>query len=337
MAIDVKRPTMRDIAQLAGVPVSAVALALADKPGVSPSRRAAILRSAADLGYDRVDAAETPIFGLVMEQTSPAALADGFGETLIQGVYSGAHELDAQVVLSLYRPGSDPIAELQSLASRPLSGLIVANGGDLTTDVIDRLASTSLPLVLIENRIGDGISSVSSDNVQAGLESTRHLIELGHRRIGLIEGSARYVSLRDRSRGHFLALHEAGLAIDPDLVRPEESHVSRKGYKQAMDLLGLADPPTAIYAVSDRSALGAIDAITDLGLTPGRDISVVGTDNLERAAPLLTTFDTMPRQLGPVAIRQLATLRQGFQTVTHTTVEGHLVIRESSRPAKDAQ
>lgn len=327
-----RRATMRDVAQAAGVPVSAVALALADKPGVSPARRAAVLQAAAVLGYDRASRSVKPIYGLVMEELSRVARADGFVDNVVQGVYSGARELDAQVVLSFYHPGSDPLAELSTLAARPLSGLIVANGGDMTIEVIDYLAQSELPLVLVENRVDRPISSVSSDNLQAGLEATRHLIQLGHRRIGLIQGSDRYISLEDRSRGHILALVEAGLAVDPELIAAEEPHVKRKGYAQAQRLLSLDDPPTAIYAVSDRSALGAIEAIDERGLKVGRDIAVVGTDNSAASIPLLTTFDTASRELGPVAVRQLAALTAGAEVVTHTVVEGHLISRESSCP-----
>jgi DNA-binding LacI/PurR family transcriptional regulator len=78
-----KRETMRDIADRAGVPVSAVALALADKPGVSAKRRAAVLRAADDLGYERTARSTRPIFGLVMEELSPAAMSDGFIDTLL--------------------------------------------------------------------------------------------------------------------------------------------------------------------------------------------------------------------------------------------------------------
>ena len=96
---------MRDIAQQAGVPLSAVALALSDKPGVSSDRRAAVLRAAEEMGYERVSRPSRPLFGLVMEELSPVARSDGFIDTLIQGVYAAARTMDVQVVLNLYRPG----------------------------------------------------------------------------------------------------------------------------------------------------------------------------------------------------------------------------------------
>lgn len=336
MAIS-KRVTMRDIAAAAGVPVSAVALALGDKPGVSSIRRAAVLRAADELGYERAARSGRPIFGLVMEELSPAARSDGFIDTLLQGVYAGARALGAQVVLGMYHPGTDPSAELAEIAGRRLDGIIVANGGDITVEVIDQIAANDLPCVLLENRVDRPISSVSSDNFSAGLESTRHLIGFGHERIGFIQGSERYASLHDRFRGYVVALSEAGIPLLPELVIPQEPHLPRKGYDQAQRLLQLPDPPTAVYAVSDKSAFGALAAIAENGLVAGRDISLVGTDNVEASAytsPSLTTFDTGSRDIGQVALRTLQAIVDGEHAVTHSVVQGSLVVRDSTEPLR---
>ncbi|MBD8103902.1 MULTISPECIES: LacI family DNA-binding transcriptional regulator [Plantibacter] len=326
---------MRDIASAAGVPVSAVALALADKPGVSAARRAAVFEAADALGYQRAIQPTRPTFGLVMEEPSPAARSEGFIDTLLQGVYTAARDMDIQVVLGMHQSQSDPIDELATLAGRQLSGLILANGGDLTPEVIGQILDSGLPSVLLENRLGNLIPSVSADNFTAGRESTKHLIDLGHRRIGLIQGSERYASLHDRYRGYVVALLEAGLAVDPSLIAPQPAQLALKGYDQALQLLDLPDAPTAIYAVSDRSAAGAAAAIAERGLRIGRDVSLVGTDNLDSSAysiPPLTTFDTSSRSLGTIALRSLLALVDGQTTVTHTVVSGSLVVRGSTAP-----
>jgi DNA-binding LacI/PurR family transcriptional regulator len=248
-------------------------------------------------------------------------------------VYAGARTTKAQIVLGMYHPETDPIAELVELAGRRLDGVIVANGGDITVEAIDRIAATGIPCVLIENRVDRPISSVSSDNFSAGREATQHLIDLGHTRIGLIKGSERYASLHDRYRGYVVALAEAGISVDTELIAPQGEHLARKGYDQARRLLELPEPPTAIYAISDKSAFGALAAVTDAGLEVGKDISVVGTDNVEASAysvPALTTFDTGSRELGTVALRTLTNLVAGDDSVTHTVVQGSLVVREST-------
>lgn len=325
---------MRDIAQQAGVPLSAVALALSDKPGVSSDRRAAVLRAAEEMGYERVSRPSRPLFGLVMEELSPVARSDGFIDTLIQGVYAAARTMDVQVVLNLYRPGIDPIAELRSLAGRNLDGVLIANGGDITVEVIDEIGAGNLPCVLMENRVDRTIASVSGDNFSAGLVSTNHLLDLGHRRIGMIRGSARYASLRDRYRGYLVALAEAGLPIEQALIHDSVPHAERKGYDEARALLSGPNPPSAIYAVSDKTAFGAAAAIKDLGLEVGRDVSLVGTDNVEAAAyqpTPLTTFDTRSSQLGGIALRALLGLTSRGEPTTHSVLGGgELIVRASS-------
>jgi LacI family transcriptional regulator len=292
-----------------------------------------VLQAAEDLGYDRNSRSKRLLYGLVMEEVSAEARAEGFVDSLIQGVFRGAREVGAQIALGLFHPGVDPLEELRDIASRPLSGLIVANGGDMTLEVIDRMAASRIPLVLVENRVDRPISSVSSDNITAGLTATRHLLDLGHRRIGVIKGSDRYISLTDRFRGYLLAMNEAGLSPEADLIVDQQPHSPHKGYEQAHRLLSLPEPPTAIYAVSDRSAMGALEAIAERGLRAGVDVSVVGTDNIDSSAihsPALTTFDTASGDLGPVAVQRLASLASESRIVSHTVVEGRLIVREST-------
>lgn len=328
-----KRVTMRDVAALAGVPVSAVALALQGKPGVSPSRRSAVLRAAEEVGYARATRTATPpLIGLVMEELSPVARADGFVDTLIQGVFSAARNQGAQVLLGMYRPGSDPVGELRSLAGRPLDGLLIANGGDVTTEVIDGLVESHLPTVLIENRIERPISSVSGDNFTAGMACTAHLLERGHRRIGMIRGSERYHSLESRFHGYLAALGKAGIAPDPSLIRAPAPHGTRKGYEETLSLLETDNPPTAIYAVSDKTAYGAAAALYERGLKVGEDIALIGTDNVYSSADqpvALSTYDTNSGMFGAVAMRRLLSTLAN-EPVTHTVLAGQLVVRESS-------
>ncbi len=324
---------MRDIAELAAVPVSAVALALNGKSGVSPERRSAVLRAAEELGYARsIRTSAPPLVGLIMEELSPVARADGFVDTLIQGVYAAARDQNAQVVLGMYRPGSDPVAELRNLAGRPLDGLLIANGGDITAEVIDGLVETRIPTVLIENRIDRPLSSVSGDNFAAGMECTTHLIERGHRRIGMIRGSEKYSSLQSRFHGYLAALGQSGIPVDDSMVLTPSGHGGRKGYEETIALLTRKNPPSAIYAASDKTAYGAAAAMHELGVRVGEDVALIGTDNVFSSAdqPVpLSTYDTNSSLFGSVAMKRLLSAAAG-EPATHTVVAGRLVVRASS-------
>jgi LacI family transcriptional regulator len=277
------------------------------------------------------------VIGLVMETLSPAAAEDGFMAQVVSGVEVGLRDAGMRMVLHLYRPGDDPLAELRSLVGRDLDGLVVANGGDVDDAVLDRIAATGTPTVLIENYRDGGGHAVVADNFSAGLRATEHLLSLGHRRIGMLVGSPRYVSLTDRRRGYAAALVEAGLAPDPALMPAQPSGTTRKGYAQMRSLLALPEPPTAVYAVSDKSAMGAYAAVAEAGLAIPDDLSIVGTDDVVDSAyltPPLTTFRVPTADLGRAAARTMrALLGNDPPPPSRTVLPGRLVIRGSTGPA----
>ena len=240
------------------------------------------------------------------------------------------------MLLRLYRPGDDPVNDLRALGGRDLDGVIVANGGDIDQDAIERVLAHGIPTVLLENYLETDadVPAVVADNFTAGYRCTRHLLDLGHRRIGMLLGSTRYVSLRDRRRGHEIALLEAGITPDPDLMPPQESSTSTKGYEQMRRLLALPEPPTAVYAVSDKSAMGAYTAIAEAGLAIPRDISITGTDDVLQSAllaPPLTTFTIPKFELGRAAAHTMTNLL-GNRAIaaTRTILNGRIAMRDST-------
>jgi LacI family transcriptional regulator len=140
--------------------------------------------------------------------------------------------------------------------------------------------------------------------------------------------------LNDRLRGHAVALLEHGLPIDPALRPAPVSKHPKKGYVQMQQLLALPEPPTAVFAVSDKSALGAIEAIKEAGLRIPHDISIASIDDVAESAyssPPLTTFHVPKYQLGETSVAVLHTLlTTGNQPPAKTVLLGHLVVRQSS-------
>jgi len=313
-----KSPTMRDVAAAAGVSLSTVSLVLNGKSGVAPARRERVLKAMKDLGYIASSrqnlAAGTRVLGLLMESLSEASRSEGFYTRIVSGIEDTAYELGYQVLLHVYRPDVDPLNSLRELMGRDIDGLIVANDGDVTPQVIQKITNVGVPIVLIENYQSFPIHSLTADNFTAGRMMTEYLIGLGHRRIGGIGGPLKYSSLRDRMRGHRVALLEHGIDIDPALQPPPVSGNPRKGYVQMQQLLALPEPPTAVFAVSDRAAFGAMDAIKDAGLRVPEDISVVGIDDVRDSAfstPPLTTFSVPKYELGRSAVYMLHDLIHG--------------------------
>lgn len=333
-----KAPNMRDVAAAAGVSLSTVSLVVNGKPGVAPNRRERVMKAMKELGYviDNRQSApvETKVFGLLMESLSEASRSEGFYTRIVSGIEDAAYKLGYQVVLHVYRPEVDPLDSLRELMGRDVDGLIIANDGDVTGTVIQKITQAGVPIVLVENYQSFPIHSLTADNFTAGRLMTEYLIKLGHRRIGGIGGPSKYSSLSDRMRGHQIALIENDIPIDFSLQPPPVSGNPRKGYVQMQQLLELPEPPTAVFAVSDRAAFGAMDAIKDAGLRIPNDISVVGIDDVRDSAystPPLTTFSVPKYDLGRTSVHILHDLICARAVPPcRTVLAGSLVERRSA-------
>jgi DNA-binding LacI/PurR family transcriptional regulator len=337
-----KVPTMRDVAAAAGVSLSTVSLVVNGKPGVSHDRRERVLKVIKELNYitggRKKSAVETKVIGLLMESLSEASRSEGFYLRIVSGIEETAYELGYQVLLHVYRPAVDPLNSIRELMGRDVDGLIIANDGDITPNVIQNIAEASIPVVLVENFQNFPTHAVTADNFTAGRVMTEYLIHLGHRRIGALGGPDKYSSLRDRMRGYHIAMLENGLPLDPSLQPSPVSGNPRKGYVQMQKLIALPEPPTAVFAVSDRAAFGAMEAIKDAGLVCPNDISVVGIDDVRDSAystPSLTTFSVPKYDLGKTAVLILHNLTQDKSIPTARTVLlGHILVRESAAPPR---
>ena len=236
-----KTPTMRDVAAAAGVSLSTVSLVVNGKPGVSHKRREMILKTIKELNYvpkgHQNSLEEVKIIGLLMESLSEASRSEGFYFRIVSGIEETAYELGHQVLLHVYRPEIDPLNSIRELMGRNVDGLIIANDGDITANVIQNLAESGIPMVLIENFQALPFHAVTADNFTAGRIMTEYLISLGHRRIGALCGPDKYSSLRDRLRGYRIAMVENGLPLDPSLQPSPVSGNPRKGYVQMQKLI----------------------------------------------------------------------------------------------------
>jgi DNA-binding LacI/PurR family transcriptional regulator len=335
-----KNPTMRDVAAAADVSLSTVSLVVNGKPGVSPERRERVIEVLKELNYIKRGRQKsgigTKVFGLLMESLSEASRSEGFYLRIVSGIEETAYELGYQVILHVYRPSIDPLNSIRELMGRDIDGLIIANDGDITPDVIQNLAEAGIPMVLVENFQNLPIHAVTADNFTAGRVMTEYLIRIGHQRIGALCGPEKYSSLRDRMRGYRIAMVENGLPLDPSLQPSPVYGNPRKGYVQMQKLIALPKPPTAVFAVSDRAAFGAMEAIKDTGLVCPDDISVVGIDDVRDSAystPPLTTFKVPKYDLGKTAVAILhdLTLDKSIPP-TRTALLGKLLVRQSAAP-----
>ena len=189
------------------------------------------------------------------------------------------------------------------------------------------------PLMRLDQRI----PSVSAANISGADQAMRHLLDLGHRRIAQIAGPHGWLATEDRRRGYRAALASAGILPDPALEVESIPEVD-PGRNAAAALLALPDPPTAIFAFNDDTAIGAIQAARERGLRVPEDLSVVGFDDVEHATivtPALTTVRQPLAEMGRTAVSLLSRLMDGqsFETL-HVELATRLVVRDSTAPPK---
>src|ERR1019366_1149026 len=160
--------------------------------------------------------------------------------------------------------------------------LVLAQGQSEHLDALHRL---NIPFVVVDHRgdLGPDVPSVGATNVLGGRLATEYLLSLGHRRIAIISGTPTIRCSQERIIGYRTTLEEAGIPIDPELIRPGE-FTQQTGYEQACALLSLPQPPSAIFASNDAQAMGVYSALHTHGISIPDTMSVVGFDDISIAS-----------------------------------------------------
>ncbi|MFJ3230699.1 LacI family DNA-binding transcriptional regulator [Streptomyces sp. NPDC086787] len=304
-----RQPTIRDVAEQAGVSKSLVSLVLRGSGQVRPEKRDAVLRAVRELGY-RTNAAarslseqRTRTVGVLLNDLrNPwyVDLLDGLNSLLRD---NGLHMLLADARLNR-RTGDDLAGPFLDLG---VDGLVAV--GTLPDPGVLGPVAERIPVVVAGTREPElpGVDIVAADDETGARLVTEHLIGLGHRRIAHIAGYGAVGELR--RRGFESALREHGLAAGAAEALVEPSDMTEEGgYRATVRLLSRPDRPTALLAVNDIASVGALSAAEELGLRVPRDVSVTGYDNTSIARlrhVWLTTVDTAPYEVGRRAARCL--------------------------------
>jgi LacI family transcriptional regulator len=286
------RVTIHDVAAAAGVSKSTVSRILDERLPRSESETAKRVRQvASELGYMRDGAASTlrrgksMTIGVVVPRLTDTVMAMLYEALAHACARSGQFAI---VATTDDQPEADRAAA-QTLLQRGVGGLVLCTaraGDDFPQQLIDR----GVPLVLALRTDGKSLSSVADDRL-GGYLATRHLLDLGHRRIGLIAGPGYASSSRGRLEGYRQAMAEAGAKTDPAWIAGSSFGIDA-GAEAAEALMRLPDPPTAIFAVNDNTAIGAMSALRRLELSIPGDVSLVGYNDIpvvSRLGPPLTS------------------------------------------------
>ena len=329
-----RRVTAAQIAREAGVSVPTVSRVLNGHADVSPETRARVEQLLDARGYRR-RTRQRPAVRLV-DLVFPD-LDSIWAVEIIRGVSEAARAEGVGTVVSAVHGRVDSTREwLRNVRERDCDEVIFVTS-HVQPALREDLRTLAVPVVVIDPTGGperDG-PTIGATNWAGGYAATRHLLDLGHRRIGLIAGPPRLLCSRARSDGYRSALEEAGVPATADLVvEGDFSHES--GFEQGGRLLGRPDPPTAVFAASDQMALGLYEALRKRGLRVPDDVSVVGFDDLpvaRWASPPLTTVRQPLAEMGALAARTALRLVRGETLATpRLELATELVVRDSSAP-----
>jgi LacI family transcriptional regulator len=328
-----RRATIRDVATEANVSISTVSLFVRGLTGVSNDTGQRIAAAIEKLNYTHRRREEVApghnFFGLLIEQLPLPAFSDIFYGEILRAIEAQAKKSGDGLLFSIIEDSQIP----RMITDNQVRGVLILGGSPTNDALAAALVERNVPLVLVDNYVpGLQVDCVVPDNEGGGFLALQHLIDLGHERIAIIEGPPKYKTLTDRLRGALRAAKENGLELPPEYRQASLSKGrSNKGYLEMKQLLSLPNPPTAVFAISDKTAFGALEAIKEAGLKTPDDISMVGFDNVADAVPPLTTIHVPKYQMGILAMQQL------LKKINHETempvllqVYTHLIIRSST-------
>jgi LacI family transcriptional regulator len=331
-----RTPTMRDVAERAGVSIQTVSCVVNEKGNISPRTRKRVLKAIAELHYRPHHIArsmrtrQTGLLGmLILDITNPVH------SVIASAVESAAYARGYKVVLYNVSENAEREQEcLEASAEGLVDGLILVNTVD-REHTFAFLAESRLHAVLIDCLASRTIPVVSVDNFQAAYVATQHAIALGHRRIAHLAGSDRQWIGQQRIQGYQQAVADSQLPYQRVFVSNTGQWDYRAGYLTMSQVLSEPERPTAIFAASDLMAIGAYRAIAEAGLRVPHDISVIGFDDIEAAAyavPPLTTIRQPFREIAESAVSLVVDLITGQEMDdVQRTLAAELVIRESTR------
>lgn len=327
---------IKEVASKAKLSTATVSRTINGSPLVSPRTAERVWKAVRQLGYHPNTNARTLVlgrsqtFGLIISDiVNPffPELVKSFEDTAIQ------HRYDVMVANTGYDQQRMSIA-VRRMMERKVDGVAVMTS-EMDKDLTEQLAKQGMSMVFLDvGKVQPKTSNIAVDYVGGIRQAVRHLISLGHRRIGFIAGPSSLKSARIRRSAFLECLRESHIAPSQNLV-VEGNHKIDGGEAATRELLAQRHQPTAILTSNDMTAVGALRAIAEAGLNVPGDISVVGFDDIEIArytTPPLTTVRLSREALGQAAFHALLQIAEKKNRGSEVVIETSLVVRQSTAP-----
>ena len=328
---------LKDIADRTGFSVNTVSLALRDSPRIPEATRQLIHQAAQELHYLPNQIAKS----LVSRETKTVGLVltDITNPTLTRVAQATELALSKRGYSTMFATSNNDLDEeikvLEMFRARQVDGILIYPSSHRQLDHIRRLRATNYPTVLLVGDPDSGVDAVCVDERMGAYKATRHLIELGHRRIGIIDTANRLGNLEKRD-GYSTALGDAGIDADPLLSSDPEGHSVVRGYHAMGDLLAANGKPTAVFAANDSLAIGALRWALTHGLRVPGDIAIAGFDNIEFAEHAVIPITSVNYAIDEVSttavdrLVELITAADAMPDPQITQFAPDLVVRQST-------
>ena len=325
------KPTMRDVAQESGVSQTTVSFVLNGKnlDRIPEETQKRVLTAAKELNY-RIQAmglslvtGKTQTIGLLYDETYEYLIHDGFCSMIFLGIQDALKKINFRLSFATVNEKEQDTPMM--IETHSVDGVIFLAAK--SERIIQKLIDYKIPTILIDPvRTHPRIKEIKINNLDGTLHAMEYLYHSGHRKIGCI--SAKYetiqdepVSFKERRTAYETFMTQTGILLTTELIRiatihyqgmnPNNDPVFQAGYESMIGLLNLDQPPTAVFAVNDRLAMGALAAARDLNVNVPEQISIIGFDDItesSRSVPPLTTVSVPKQQMGIIAVQELLAL-----------------------------
>jgi LacI family transcriptional regulator len=331
-------PTIKDVASAADVSVATVSHVINGTRYVSEELKERVHTAMAELGYRpntlarSLRSGQSKTIGMIVPDVSNLFFAE-----IGRAIEDFGFENGYSVILC----NSDNNLKKQSsyvdtLITKQVDGVIFISAGD-SEEHLASLQQAGVPVVVADRDVPPGSADVVLlNNELGGYLATRHLLELGHRRIACVSGPYDLPSSADRIDGCYAAFDEFGVTLNPDWLLSGDFQ-SQSGDESMTELLNMPERPTAVFVFNDMMAIGAMNAVRRMGLRIPADVSIVGFDNIALAAsvyPPLTTVAQPTQEIATTVCEILfSRIQDKYIEAKHEriVIDPHLVIRSTTQ------
>jgi len=338
--------SIKDIAKVAGVSHTTVSRALRGSTLISGETTRRIQETALALGYFPSAAARSlktnrsQVLGIIVSN-----IDDPYFSEILQGIEEIAQGNHYSLFIAASQRDPDrESAIVQAMRQHRVDGIIICSTA-FSNERSQQLSKYEIPIVMINNQAAEEYRySIYHDDVDGSRQVTRHLIELGHRKIAYLGNSSSGRTTKDRLAGFRYEMQSAGLALPNEYIYEMSGSEPEKGRPAAEHFLSLSDRPTAIVCFNDMLAIGVLKALQQLGVRVPEDISTTGFDNIvfsNYTNPPLTTFDQPKRFIGQKAAELALSLLNSTSDIhipqqKIQVLGGRLLVRNSTAPPASA-